>query len=149
MRLSKTRATGHHSGPNLTSLVDVVMVVLIFMMLVGSIGSTRVLPGALAGRSARSIGTPTQLLSLDIRVQEDPTGTYLATGPDMRIAGNTEQLLAALTAKQRAYVAAGIRPSDVQVVIRPSRDASYQHVLTVYETAARANFPKVAFAASH
>jgi biopolymer transport protein ExbD len=151
MRLKNASMGSHQSGPNLTSLVDVVMVVLIFLMLAGSIDTVRVLQGKFAGRanaSPRNV-SPTQAISLDIRVLEDPTGSYVAVGPGMRVAGNVDQLLTALSAKQRAYAAAGINSSDVQVVIRPARDATYQHVLTVYETAQRARFTKVAFAASN
>jgi biopolymer transport protein ExbD len=148
MRLLRHRAVQYDSGPNLTSVVDVVMVVLIFLMLAGTFNSVQVLSGKPA-QHGHQRGTPLQALSLDIRVQEDAsTGAFIATGPDIRVAGSRDELLAALQAKQQKYIAAGIAPDDVQVVIEPARNVSYQHVLTVFETAGRAKFSKVAFAAS-
>ena len=149
MRLKRKRAAQYDSGPNLTSLVDVVMVVLIFLMLAGTFGSIRVLSGkpALHGHQA---GAAPQPLSLDIRVQEDAAGgSFVATGPDLRVAGDSQELFSQLQTKRQKYVAAGISPDDVQVVIRPAPNASYQHVLTVFEAAGRARFSRVAFAASN
>ena len=148
MRVLKRREVRYDSGPNMTPLVDVVMVILIFLMLAGSIGAARVLQGPLT-RGGNRAGSFTQALSLDLRVQEDPTsGSFLATGPDFRIAGDATALLSALEGKRRAYEAAGIQPADVQVVIRPAWNVSYQHLLNVYEAAGRAHFSRVALAAS-
>ena len=150
MRLGNKRSPQYDSGPNLTSLVDVVMVVLIFLMLAGSMGSLHVLKGSpVRARAGHGSTTSPPPIALDIRVQEDATtGSFIATGPNLRVMGNTGQLLQALQTKHREYAAAGLAPGNVQVVIRPSRNVRYQHVLSVYETAARAEFPHVAFATS-
>ena len=40
MKISGAKKVHYESGPNMTPLVDVVMVILIFLMLAGSFGST-------------------------------------------------------------------------------------------------------------
>jgi biopolymer transport protein ExbD len=138
----KRRQARHDSGPNLTPMVDVVLVVLIFLMLAGAIAAPRVLsaPTARSGPTARS-----SQMSMDLRVQDDPaTGEFIVTGMGLRIVGSSGQLFSALQSRFVAYQAAGIKPSDVQVVIRPSGNVKYQHVLTVYETVERAHFTRAA-----
>jgi biopolymer transport protein ExbD len=146
MMTRKRRATSYESGPNLTPLVDVVLVVLIFLMLVGAIASPRVLSGQTPAIHSSAHAPP---LSLELRVQNDPaTGQFIITGAGLRISGDSGQLLPALRARSAAYQAGGIQPSDVQLVIRPARDVTYQHVLSVYETAQRARFTKIALGAT-
>jgi biopolymer transport protein ExbD len=142
----KHRAVRYESGPNLTPLVDVVLVVLIFLMLVGAMAAPRVLS---ARTPAIGSGHGPQPMSMELRVREDPaSGTFIITGSGLQIVGDSGQLLPALQGKMLAYKAAGIDPSEVQLVIRPARDVTYQHVLSVYETAQRARFTRVALGAT-
>lgn len=142
MTTRKRHTARHESGPNLTPMVDVVLVVLIFLMLAGAIAVPRVLTAQTARSGANAVVPAT---SMDLRVQDDPAaGEFVVTGLGMRIIGSPEQLLSALQTRFAAYQAAGIKPSDVQVVIRPSRNVKYQHVLTVYESVQRAHFTRAA-----
>jgi hypothetical protein len=56
MKLHTLRRPAYHAGPNMTPLVDVVMVVLVFLMLAGSFaGADHFLPAPMADRGG---GTP-------------------------------------------------------------------------------------------
>lgn len=146
MMTRKRHTARYQSGPNLTPMVDVVLVVLIFLMLAGAIAA----PHVLSARTPR-LGTSAgpQALSMDLRVQDDPgTRAFVVTGMGMRIVGDSDRLLAALQTRYAAYQAAGIKPSDMRVVIRPSSNVTYQHVLTVYETVQRAHFTHAALGAT-
>lgn len=142
----KHRTVRYDSGPNLTPLVDVVLVVLIFMMLAGAMAAPRVLSAPVPSIGPASTPRP---MSLELRVQDDPaSGDFIITGSGLRIIGNSAQLLSALQTRLIRYQSAGINPSEVQVVIRPSPNVTYQHVLCVYETARRAHFTRVALGAT-
>ena len=146
MRVFNARAVRYDPGPNLTSLVDVVMVVLIFLMLAGSFAGLRILPGP-AAASAR--GAVRDANSLDVRVGENPVShRMVVTAAGVGSYTDVQELLAGLRAKHDSYAAAGIGPETIQIIIRPTGGVSYQHVLTVYETVQRANFRRVAFAAT-
>jgi biopolymer transport protein ExbD len=146
MTTRKRRAMPYESGPNLTPLVDVVLVVLIFLMLAGAMTSPRVLSGQTPAIRPAGLAQP---LSLELRIQNDAaSGQCIITSAGLRISGDSGQLLPALQARFAAYRAAGTNPSDVQLVIRPARDVTYQHVLSVYETAQRARFTKIALGAT-
>lgn len=145
------RESRYDAAPNLTPLVDVVLVVLIFLMLGGAMAAgPRVLKATVppvGGGPSAGVPQPT---SLELRVLEDPpSGSFIVFGPGFRVAGNVEQLREALSERQRAFVAAGMDPSQIRVIIRPARNVAYQHVLNVYETVRRAQFTNVAFGATH
>ena len=141
-----------HAGPNMTPLVDVVLVILIFLMLAGSFGiRERFLETQLSVvNGTSSVEKPTMVVSptqLDIHVR--PAGG----GYVMQVAGgastlDTDVLTSQLAVRRAQFIAAGLSADDVQIVIRPTGDAPWQPTLATFDAALRADFKKVSFAAA-
>src|SRR6185295_15996911 len=75
MRLKGAKQVHYDSGPNMTPLVDIVMVILIFLMLAGSFGSSTQF---LMSRRARTSGPPLPTVveaPHDIDINLDAAGT--------------------------------------------------------------------------
>ena len=140
-----------HAGPNMTPLVDIVMVILIFLMLAGSFGiSEHFLLGKLPESSPGGPpGSPPVLIDklptrIDIHVSRSAAGFDV-----MQLAGETVSNGEALTAKlkeRHAQFAAAGTADDVEIVIRPSGDTVWAPVIATYDAALRAEFKKVNFA---
>ncbi len=139
-----------HVGPNMTPMVDVVMVILIFFMLGSSFASpdwylTNNTPAIKGG------------LSKNVKVQKMPASriliklTQIGSHTRASIAAfQTEdlsgQLLKWLKEKKKAAGAAG---KDAQVLIAPANDVPYQKVITTYSDCVQARYTHVAFSYSH
>ena len=154
MRLKGAKQVHYDSGPNMTPLVDVVMVILIFLMLAGSFASAEHflasnLPfkeGGVGGAAAPSNFVPDE--PLEIRIDSPASGRYVARAGQISV-DNSKALTQQLTAMQQALERAGTPPEKVQVVIKPGKDVQYRFLIEVYEAAMRAKFSKIAFAQSH
>lgn len=154
MKLGYSRNIHYESGPNMTPLVDIVMVILIFLMLAGSFGgaehylaSNLPLKQSGPGRITPPPGwVPDE--ALEIRV--DPRGTdgFLAVGGRIH-ATDAGTLFAQLIQMRHQFKQAGTPTDRVQVIISPARNVRYEHLIAIYEAANRAQFTKVAFATSH
>jgi len=156
MRLKGAKAVHYDSGPNMTPLVDVVMVILIFLMLAGSfVGAEHFLVSNLpfsekgAGASAPPAGfIPDE--PLDIRVDPRATGDgFVASAGQIRVDNNQDALTTQLIRMRKQLNAAGKPTNQIQVKINPGKNVKYKHLIAVYEAALRADFEKVAFATSH
>ncbi len=156
MRLRGAKQVHYDSGPNMTPLVDVVMVILIFLMLAGSfVGAEHFLVSNLpfsesgAGAAAPPAGfIPDE--PLDIRVDPRPTGDgFIATAGQIRVDNNPDALTSQLLRMRKQLNAAGKTTDTIQVKINPGKNVKYKHLIAVYEAALRADFEKVAFATSH
>jgi biopolymer transport protein ExbD len=135
-----------HAGPNMTPLVDVVMVILIFLMLAGSFGIDEVVivgkPVAVADdlptRNPMVIKLPTRL---DIHIHRSAGGFDV-----MQFGGETvadgEALAARLKARHAEYAANGTA-DDVEIIIRPAAETAWAPVMATYDAALRAKFRKV------
>ena len=146
MRVFSRRVARYDSGPNLTSLVDVVMVVLIFLMLAGSFSAARVVKGPTA---VSPHGCVMAANVLEIYVRSNPAKhSFVALVGSERIEGDPDELAARLEARHHGYLVAGTDPAAVQVIVCPAGGVSYQDVLSVYESARRGGFGRVAFARS-
>jgi biopolymer transport protein ExbD len=153
------KAAHYESGPNMTPLVDVVMVILIFLMLAGSFGAaSHFMPGAIPQRP----GAPgpevaiTDWQPIVVRMSTRGDG-WVASSPDLGRDAATgqptqyrskEELLAALSAKRQERVAARVPAEKLQLLIAPDARAKYEHVLGVYEAAMAAEWPKIGFQAA-
>ncbi len=137
-----------HFGPNMTPMVDVVMVILIFYMASTSfIGSEWFLRTAIPKQSApverpreqREAGDPFTLppaqFELSLRRGED--GRTIATGPGFGVLA-----LAELDAKLAA-LARGTGAEDLALVIRADADVPYGDVVRVHDAATAAGIAKV------
>ena len=146
---SAARAIRYDSGPNMTPLVDVVMVILIFLMLTGTFSSG---DWFLAAPRLGTIGpgqSPTAPADIvDVRLDPGADGCVARVGDTSIGAQDQQRLLAHLAGKRQQFEAIGARPADVQVVIKPGRGIAYDDVIRVYEAALRAGFTKVGFAPS-
>jgi biopolymer transport protein ExbD len=154
MKLRGAKQVHYDSGPNMTPLVDVVMVILIFLMMAGSFSQ-----GGWFLQSSVPIkskgGAQTEVPPgfvpdepLEVRIDNSVDGFRVLAG-DVRSSGDREQLKQALEQKLSQYQAAGTAKDKVQVVLMPGRNVRYENIVTVYEAAVRAGFSKVGFATSH
>jgi len=154
MKLKGAKKVHYDSGPNMTPLVDVVMVILIFLMLAGSFEKGGwFLKSSMPIKKEGGAGAPpdpTKIpdTNLEIRVDNSPDGFRVSAG-DIKSTGDRASLKAALQQKLEAFRAAGDKPEKIQVVLMPGRNVKYNSLIIVYEAALRAGFTKVGFATSH
>ena len=154
MRLRGAKQVHYDSGPNMTPLVDVVMVILIFLMMAGSFSqggwflqSTVPIKAKGGAQAEVKPGTiPDE--PLEVRIDNSVDGFRVLAG-DIRSVGDREQLRQALERKRVQYEAVGTPKDKVRVVLMPGRNVKYENIITVYEAALRAGFSKVGFATSH
>jgi biopolymer transport protein ExbD len=174
MRIRGAKAIHYDSGPNMTPLVDVVMVILIFLMLCGSFsGATHYLVSN-TSLQVKATGAPAPKppgyvppVNLELKVDLDPQSivsagggspngmtadqkkllTHIVTIGNKRVASYT-QLKAVLDEYAKNYQAQN-QKDKVQVVISPSNGVLYRHLIDVYQAALDAGFAKVAFATAH
>ena len=153
MRLKGAKQVHYDSGPNMTPLVDVVMVILIFLMLAGSFGGSSlflssnlpIVKGGVGGVAAGDLAP----VILEVRIDPDPTYGFKVTADNIRTYGTTEGLQDAFAKKRDQYVnVAGTKPEEIQVVLYPAQNVKYESVAKVYQAALKAGFPKIAFHAS-
>jgi biopolymer transport protein ExbD len=155
MKLRGAKQVHYDSGPNMTPLVDVVMVILIFLMLAGSfVGQEHFLVSNLPFSEAGTGGAapPAGFIPdepLDIRVDSPTPERFVATAGQIRVDNNPDALTQQLLRLRKQLNAAGKPTDTIQVKINPGKDVKYKHLIAVYEAALRADFEKVAFATSH
>ena len=157
MKLKGAKAVHYDSGPNMTPLVDVVMVILIFLMLAGSFGTnshylTSNLP-VQGGGGPKADPKPGEIPDEIIELQIFPDSNYgfRVMSGDIKSTGRVpdrDWLVQQLSRKMEQYQASKTPVSKLQVVLYPSANARYDHIALVYEAALRAKFEKVAFRTS-
>jgi biopolymer transport protein ExbD len=154
MKLRGAKQVHYDSGPNMTPLVDVVMVILIFLMMTGSFTQggwflqSSVPIKAKGGAQVEVAAGFVPDEPLEVRIDNSADGFRVLAG-DIRSSGDREQLRSSLEQKLAQYQAAGTAKEKVQVVLMPGRNVRYENIVTVYEAALRAGFTKVGFATSH
>ncbi|HEX8522357.1 MAG TPA: biopolymer transporter ExbD [Tepidisphaeraceae bacterium] len=154
MKLRVADKIHYDAGPNMTPLVDIVMVILIFLMLCGSfVGTEHFLVSNLPisqsglGKQAPPPGyIPDE--PIEIRVDAQAPHAFVATAGKIQTSDPlalTEQLK-----KMRlALIRAGKSDDQMQVKIGPGKNVKYEQLVRVYEAALNAGYKKVAFARSH
>lgn len=145
MKLNSSKKGHYESGPNMTPLVDVVMVILIFLMLAGSFGAaSHFLPWTMSGRGGR--GGPAPLPTrLDLYVTSASDDTFQVSLSGGEIYSNVDSLRAALNAKRVAHEASGLPADRLQIMINPRLSTRYNHLAVVYEAAMDARWTKIGF----
>ena len=155
MKIQGAKKVHYDSGPNMTPLVDVVMVILIFLMLAGSFASAEHflvsnLPVVQSGPGSEQL--PPGFIPdepIDIRVDTNPTtGGFIATAEKTHT-GDIAALTAQLRATRLKLNATGKSDDKIQVKIGPAKNVKYKDLVAVYEAALNAGYKKVAFATSH
>ena len=156
MKIKGAKQVHYDSGPNMTPLVDVVMVSLIFLMLAGSfVGAEHYLKSNLplsgAGGAASAEELPPGFIPdepLDIRVDSPTPDRFVAQAGQIRT-DDVDVLTGQLTRMREQLNDAGKPTDQIQVKIGPGRNVKYKFLVAVYESAVRAGFTKVAFATAH
>jgi biopolymer transport protein ExbD len=146
MKLNVVKSVHYDSGPNMTPLVDVVMVILIFLMLAGSFGAaSHYLPAT--PPVTGGIGKPgvAQMANLDVFVTSPSAAVFRARIGDGETFTDPAALREALTLKRRMREASGAAASEMQVTIAPRLNTRHDHVLAAYEAAMEAQWPRVGF----
>ena len=151
------RMVRYDSGPNMTPLVDVVIVLLIFLMLSGTFaGDNWFLPAASpGGGGAGPAATTARVPPLNVYIRTagggggGGGGGFVAHVGDRAVGGDADALADHLNTRRLQLEAVGTPAGDVQVIIRPAAGVAYDDVARVYEAALRAKLTKVAFAPSH
>ena len=154
MRIKGAKAVHYDSGPNMTPLVDVVMVILIFLMLAGSFATAEHflvsnLPVVQSGAGGDT--TPPGFIPdepIDIRVDAPSPDSFVATAGQIRT-GDVEKLTEQLRSMRQKLNAIGKSDDKIQVKIGPAKNVKYRDLVAVYEAALNAGYKKVAFATSH
>jgi len=154
MKLKGAKQVHYDSGPNMTPLVDVVMVILIFLMMAGSFSQggwflQSTVP--IKSKGGAQADVPKGFVPdepLEVRIDNSADGFRVLAG-DIRSTGDREQLRASLEQKLKQYEGAGTARDKVQVLLMPGRNLKYENIVSVYEAGLRAGFTKVGFATSH
>jgi biopolymer transport protein ExbD len=153
MKLKTASRIHYDAGPNMTPLVDIVMVILIFLMLTGTFAvGEHFLASNLpltqkGGGGAVSPNVPLDE-PLEIRVDSKAGDEWTAQAGGYQCKSQV-QLASQLNKMREAMIAAGTAADKIQVVISPGTNTKYKHLVEVYEAALDAKFKKVAFSPAH
>jgi biopolymer transport protein ExbD len=152
MRRHLGHASRFEAGPNMTPLVDVVMVILIFLMLVGTFASSEWFLEQKAGMTQTATSTqqppPKDFVPdepIVIRVTYRSDDQYLAQA-DKISTGDKVELEQKLTAMREQLTSIGKPIDKLVVVIQPQPNVKHRQYMEVYEAALAAKFTKVSFA---
>jgi biopolymer transport protein ExbD len=155
MKIHGAKKVHYDSGPNMTPLVDVVMVILIFMMMTATFAAAEhylvsdiplQVKGA-GGAPAPNMPIPTQFT---IRVSQEGK-FYTAKAGNFASVKNTDpirayrQLHDDLAGQLKNFVDAGVKPDDIRIIIEPSSTVSLDNLITVMEAAQDAGYKKIGF----
>ncbi len=154
MKIKGSKAVHYDSGPNMTPLVDVVLVILIFLMLVGQFGGAEHylmsnLPyteKGLGGAKPPEGFVPDE--PLDIRIDSPTPDKWVANAGKISTS-DRRQLAGALVRMRDEYATAQKTVDKIQVIISPGKDVKYDYLMAVYDAAMEAKFTKISFAKSH
>jgi biopolymer transport protein ExbD len=168
MKIKHGQRIHYDSGPNMTPLVDIVMVILIFLMLAGSFGGVEHYlesKAAFQGTGASRTPIPPNYVpptNLVIRVDLDPDSVAEAAALPPDQAPQALRWEAVLTRRifksysglktELARLSADPQFADkksVQVVIDPGFRVLHRHLIDVYQAALSAGFEKIAFRKAH
>jgi biopolymer transport protein ExbD len=157
VKIKGAKQVHYDSGPNMTPLVDVVMVILIFLMLAGSFGANE---WYLTSKSVKTGGggAPVELKPgevpdeiIEVQILPDANYGFRVLSGDINSQGRApdrEWLIGKFTDKMKLYETQKTPIDRLQVVLAPSNNAQYDHIARVYEAALSAKFKKIAFRTS-
>jgi biopolymer transport protein ExbD len=138
----------YHAGPNMTPLVDVVMVILIFMMLAGSFGTAEHF--MVSTLPVQGVGHPTPIdrrmpppVVVDVNVY--PNGDATITGTPGRIQ-DPAAVRTVLADRMAALLRNGTSSNNVRAVIHPALGTKWQALAPLYDAAVLADYKSVSFA---
>jgi len=160
MRLATAQKVHYDSGPNMTPLVDIVMVILIFLMLTGTLIRTQFfranLPVTTGGEKAVEGGlTLPKDVKIEVRVdsvarRDEPDDLYVRINNQRDVIQTDADLVRILKGLRLSLMQEQKKSDDeIQVIISPGRFVKYQTVVRVLTAANEAELKKVAFGTSH
>jgi biopolymer transport protein ExbD len=140
----------YEAGPDMTPLVDVVMVLLIFLMMVGKFDAGKKylisdLPISQSGPGAPPPEGFVPDTPITISVSSTPSRDGYRAFVDQAQASDDDALKAIVAAKLAQLASTGKKKEDVQVFIKPARDLRYSQVVRVYAAALDAGAVKIGF----
>jgi biopolymer transport protein ExbD len=164
MRIQGAKKVHYDSGPNMTPLVDVVMVILIFLMLCGSFGGIEhYLASNLpvkdkGGKADPNTKKPAfEDVQVDVRVDaQSGSNAWTARFGDVTT-GDPGKLTTAFKTRFQQYASNGQGSDKLQVIINPNRFVKWKSLITVYQAALQAGQDtygndakmKIAFSTAH
>lgn len=148
MKLKGAKAVHYEAGPDMTPLVDVVMVLLIFLMMVGKFGGQDRYFVSKMGISVEGAGTtPPKEIEGEINVSifGHADNVSIIVDPDpagkATLRGDTKNVNAYF--KKRAETNPDLKTN--RVFLSPSKDIRYQNVIAIYAAINDAGFEKIGF----
>jgi biopolymer transport protein ExbD len=151
MKLKGAKQVHYDSGPNMTPLVDVVMVILIFLMLAGSFGASEhymMSTVPLHENGGGDVKDPIPQMT-DYRISVDGHENQFVARAGEATCTTGEELTSMLTATKNSMERLGTPVDKIQVIIEPGSTVEYKYLLLVYQSALDAQFTKVAFGQMH
>ena len=151
MKISGAKQVHYESGPNMTPLVDVVMVILIFLMLAGSFGSGEhymLSSSAMMGDGVGGQTDPNYVAPSRINVGVNKDGGVRVDGQASVITDDAK-LVTTLHTLFEGLRASGKTAKEIELIIKPDAQTEWDKLAPVYDAGLRAKFEKVNFAASH
>jgi biopolymer transport protein ExbD len=150
MKATAAKQVHYDSGPNMTPLVDVVMVILIFLMLAGSFGTGEkyMIATSRAHGGPQTTSPEPQPLTIELRINENggvrvPWQTGAAITDNAALKDELEQRLAKVL---RENAGVGTTASNVELILRPDAGVEWDKLAPVYDVAVRAKYEKIGFA---
>jgi biopolymer transport protein ExbD len=139
VKIRGAKQVHYDSGPNMTPMVDVVMVILVFLMLAGSFGGswhylTSNLPITKKGGGEVKAGD-VQDVMMEVRIDPHPTYGFRVRAGDIESLGEAGSLRKAFERKLAAYHSIGTEPDKIRVVLIPARNIRYEYITQVYQAA--------------
>ncbi len=163
MKMKSAQKVHYDSGPNMTPLVDIVMVILIFLMLTGTFtAGMHYLQSNIPLTNKGITGVVTEKKPFEDQQLEIRVDSFTRPGADglsqdmwaaqagrVMVQNNREQLIQQLTKMRNDLNSANTPKDKVLVVINPGRQTKYKHLVDVYTAAMEAEFTKIAFSEAH
>jgi|SRR5687768_9633261 biopolymer transport protein ExbD len=150
MKMAAAKQVHYESGPNMTPLVDVVMVILIFLMLAGSFGTGEhymVSSVPIHASGGGGVAPPpgwTPPVMVDIRIGANGEA-YMPANPQVGV-DQPAKVFKALEDIRLKFEQEQKDLKEVEIVLRPNDGTRWEVLAPLYDAALRAKFQKVSFA---
>jgi biopolymer transport protein ExbD len=148
----------YDSGPNMTPMVDVVLVILIFLMMTGSFGAAEhylVSDVPLDVKGAGAVPPPGGPIPTQFTIKVSQEGKYYVAKAGNFASVKSKDPVQAykslrddLSEQLKNFVAAGISVDDIRVIIDPASTVTLDNLITIMDAAQDAGFKKIGFGVS-